>query len=299
MGRKKRTTDASHNHCSSAPPPPDAAAIKAECERALTALRRGNHTKALRLMKESTQRFETSALIHRVAGTISVKVSSIIDDHTAKLRHLRNAIESAKKAVTLSPNSVEFACFYASLLYETAVDGKDFDEVMAECERALAIEQPTDPAKDYDEISGESSGEARIAQVHQELRSLIQRSNLASLSTWMKGFTGEEKFRMISFGRSLQDPMESRYFQNLAAIRRPNEIKKAAKTLEERRREIEVRVAAARLLQQKSEQAQSVDQSNGNDSVSTINAASKNGDRRRHTNSRRNTGSSEGKDQAS
>jgi len=115
----------------------------------------------------------------------------------------------------------------------------------------------------------------------------------------MKGFSGEEKFRMITFGRSLQDPMESRYFQNLAASRRPNEIKKAAKTLEERRREIEVRVAAARLLQQKSEQAQSVDQSNGNGSVSTNNAASKNGGRRRHANSRRNTGVSEGKDQVS
>ncbi|KAK9925905.1 hypothetical protein M0R45_023167 [Rubus argutus] len=64
-------------------------AAKLECERALTALRRGNHTKALRLMKESCQRHENSAhsaLIHRVQGTVCVKVASIIDDPNAKQR---------------------------------------------------------------------------------------------------------------------------------------------------------------------------------------------------------------------
>ncbi|XVE54864.1 hypothetical protein DITRI_Ditri03aG0116900 [Diplodiscus trichospermus] len=233
------------------------AAVKVECERALMALRRGNHTKALRLMKESCTRYENSAIIHRVQGTVCMKVASIIDDPHAKLRHLKNAIDSAKKAVELSPNSIEFAHFYANLLYEAANDGKEYEEVVQECERALAIENPVDPAKESLQEESQqkiSTAEARILHVQSELRSLIQKSNIASISTWMKNLgNGEEKFRLIPIRRVTEDPMEVRLVQT----RRPNEIKKATKTPEERRKEIEVRVAAARLLQQQKSEAAS------------------------------------------
>ncbi|OMO57243.1 Peptidase C19, ubiquitin carboxyl-terminal hydrolase 2 [Corchorus olitorius] len=254
------------------------AAAKMECERALTALRRGNHTKALRLMKESCTRHEDSAhaaLVHRVQGTVCVKVASIIDDPNAKHRHLKNAIDSARKAVELSPNSIEFSHFYANLLYEAANDGKEYEEVVQECERALAIQNPVDPAKESLQEESQqklSTADARILHVQSELRSLIQKSNIASISTWMKNLgNGEEKFRLIPIRRVTEDPMEVRLVQT----RRPNEIKKATKTPEERRKEIEVRVAAARLLQQqKSESASSSLQSqnegerNGLDSTS-------------------------------
>ncbi|KAL0384988.1 UNVERIFIED_CONTAM: hypothetical protein Sradi_2893100 [Sesamum radiatum] len=194
-----------------------------------------------------------SALIHRVQGTVCVKVASIIDDPNAKQRHLKNAIESARRAVSLSPSSIEFAHFYANLLYEAASDGKEYEEVVQECERALMIENPVDPAKESLQEENQqkiSTAEARVAHVQSELRSLIQKSNIASISTWMKNLgNGEEKFRLIPIRRVPEDPMELRLIQ----ARRPNEIKKVAKTPEERRKEIEVRVAAARLLQQKSE----------------------------------------------
>ncbi|KAF5734157.1 Ubiquitin carboxyl-terminal hydrolase-related protein isoform 4 [Tripterygium wilfordii] len=229
-------------------------AIKLECERALTALRRGNHTKALRLMKESCSRHENSALIHRVQGTVCVKVATIIDEPSVKQRHLRNAIDSARRAVELSPNSIEFGHFYANLLYEAANDGKEYDEVVQECERALAIENPVDPAKESLQEESQqkiSSTDMRVAHVQSELRSLIQKSNIGSISTWMKNLgNGEEKFRLIPIRRVAEDPIME---VKLAQARRPNEIKKATKTPEERRKEIEVRVAAARLLQQKSE----------------------------------------------
>ncbi|XP_038725297.1 uncharacterized protein LOC120016543 isoform X2 [Tripterygium wilfordii] len=229
-------------------------AIKLECERALTALRRGNHTKALRLMKESCSRYENSALIHRVQGTVCVKVATIMDEPSVKQRHLRNAIDSARRAVELSPNSIEFAHFYANLLYEAANDGKEYEEVVQECERALSIENPVDPAKESLQEESQqkiSSTDARVAHVQNELRSLIQKSNIASISTWMKNLgNGEEKFRLIPIRRVAEDPIME---VKLAQARRPNEIKKATKTPEERRKEIEVRVAAARLLQQKSE----------------------------------------------
>ncbi|XVF50204.1 hypothetical protein PTKIN_Ptkin04bG0077300 [Pterospermum kingtungense] len=267
------------------------AAVKVECERALTALRRGNHTKALRLMKESCTRHENSihaALIYRVQGTVCVKVASIIDDPNAKHRHLRNAIDSAKKAVELSPNSIEFAHFYANLVYEAANDGKEYEEVVQECERALAIENPVDPAKEslHEESQQKiSTAEARISHVQSELRSLIQKSNIASISTWMKNLgNGEEKFRLIPIRRVSEDPMEVRLVQT----RRPNEIKKATKTPEERRKEIEVRVAAARLLQQQKSEAassqllQSEGDKNGLDSTSG--SGQRGSDRRRRKN---------------
>ncbi|KAL3846004.1 hypothetical protein ACJIZ3_003407 [Penstemon smallii] len=290
--------DINANPCS-----PDAS-VKVECERALTALRRGNHTKALRLMKDLCFKHENSphsALIHRVQGTVCVKVASIIDDPNAKQRHLKNAIESARKAVSLSPNSIEFSHFYANLLYEAANDGKDYEEVVQECDRGLLIKTPVDPAKESLQEENQqkiTTPEARVAHVQNELRSLIQKTNIASISSWMKNLnTGEEKFRLIPIRRVPEDPMELRLVQT----RRPNEIKKATKTPEERRKEIEVRVAAARLLQHKSESphlGNDVDSSNNNNKGLDSGSVSgqRTGERRKSGNVRKNASSDERRD---
>lgn len=273
--------------------------IKTECERALTALRRGNHTKALRLMKEMSSKHENSphsALVHRVQGTVCVKVAALIDDPNTKQRHLKNAIESARKAVMLSPNSIEFSHFYANLLYETSTEAKEYEEVIQECERALAIENPVDPAKEslQDESQQKlAPAEARIAHVHGELRALIQKSNISSISSWMKnlGGNGEEKFRLIPVRRLPEDPMELRLVQ----ARRPNEIKKVTKTSEEKRQEIEVRVAAARVLQHNPETPMlQNDADKGLDSSSGT--GQKLGERRKSGNARKSATSAERKD---
>ncbi|KAJ4960996.1 hypothetical protein NE237_020906 [Protea cynaroides] len=272
-------------------------AVKLECERALNALRRGNHTKALRLLKESCLRHEGSALLHRVQGTVCVKVASLIEDPNAKQRHLKNAIESARRAVSLSSNSIEFAHFYANLLYEASNDTKGYEQVVQECERALSIQNPVDPAKES--LQGESqqklsTPEARITNFQQELRSLIQKANIASISTWMKNLgngTGEEKFRLIPMRRLSEDPMEV----SLVQTRRPNEIKKATKTPEERRKEIEVRVAAARLLQQKSDSPQS--QNEEERASESSSGAQRVGERRKYANMRKIASSADRMDQ--
>ncbi|CAH2064958.1 unnamed protein product [Thlaspi arvense] len=278
--------------------PSDLAVIKLECEKALTSFRRGSYTKAIRLMKDSCSRHQDSALIHRVQGTVCVKVASVFEDLATKQRYLRNAIESARKAVELSPNSIEFGHFYANLLYEAANDGREYEEVVQECQRALSIENPIDPAKDSLQDENQQkllTPEARIANVQDELRSLVQKSNIASLSTWMKNLgNGEEKFRLIPIRRMAEDPIES----NLIQARRPNEIKKATKTLEERRKEIEVRVAAARLLQQKSESSPSdnVGTVNHKGSDPSLGAGQRSGERRKHGNARRNGSTAERRD---
>ncbi|XP_022988322.1 uncharacterized protein LOC111485602 isoform X1 [Cucurbita maxima] len=275
--------------------------IKLECERALNVLRRGNHSKALRLMKELNSKINNSvhsALIHRVQGTICVKLASVIEDVNTKQRHLKNAIESARKAVELSPNSIEFSHFYANLLYEGANDAREYEEVVQECERALGIENPIDPAKEslQDEKDQKiPTPEARITHVQTELRHLVQKSNIYSISSWMKNLgNGEEKFRLIPIRKVTEDPMEA----TLVQAKRANEIKKATKTPEERRKEIEVRVAAARLLQQKFESPQM--QNEGGKADRTLDSSSgsstKVGERRKHANVRKHGSSRESRD---
>ncbi|XP_027333611.1 uncharacterized protein LOC113848345 isoform X2 [Abrus precatorius] len=271
----------------------DYSTIKLECERALTTFRRGNHTKAMKLMRELCAREEGSlhaAFLHRVHGFVCFKTATIITDPSSKQRHLKNALESARRAVELTPNSVEYAHFHASVMLEAASEGKDYEEVVHECERGLAIENPNDPAKETLQDESEqkvSTLEDRVAHVQNELRQLIQKSNIASLSSWMKNLSnGEERFRLIPIRRTTEDPMEVRLVQ----ARRPNEIKKVTKTPEERRKEIEVRVAAARLLQQKSESPQSPNEGDRDDRPldSSLGSGQRIGDRRRHGNVRKN-----------
>ncbi|XP_042509896.1 uncharacterized protein LOC122085504 [Macadamia integrifolia] len=272
-------------------------AVKLECERALNALRRGNHTRALRLLKESCLRHEGSSLLYRVQGTVCVKVASLIEDPNAKQRYLKNAIESARRAVSLSPNSIEFAHFYANLLYEVSNDSKGYEEVVQECERGLSIQNPVDPGKEslQDESQQKSSSpDDRIATVQQDLRALIQKANIASISTWMKNLgngAGEEKFRLIPMRRLPEDPMEVRLVQT----RRPNEIKKVTKTPEERRKEIEVRVAAARLLQQKFDSPES--QNEDERAPESSSGVHRLGERRKYANLRKIASSADRMDQ--
>ncbi|KAH6556251.1 hypothetical protein KP509_1Z194000 [Ceratopteris richardii] len=228
--------------------------VKTECEKALVALRRGNSTKALKLIRDACSRHESNALVQRVRGHICMRLASMIEDLTTKQRHLKEAIEAAHKAVLLSPRSVEYSQFHAQLLFEAATDSKGFEEVVQECRRALEIEDPIDPAKESLHEEGHHklpTAEARIAQVQQELQNLIQKANIASISNWMKalgnGSGSEEKLRFIHMRKLVDDPMEQRIFQP----KRPHEVKKSIKTPEEKRKDIEVRVAAARLLQQK------------------------------------------------
>ncbi|XP_010503407.1 PREDICTED: uncharacterized protein LOC104780601 isoform X2 [Camelina sativa] len=283
MGQKKKS-----------PAPLDSSVIKLECEKALKSFGRGSYNKAIRLIKDSCSRHPDSALAHRVQGTIYVKVASVYEDLATKHKHLRNAIESARKAVELSPDSIEFGHFYANLLYDAANDGKrEYDEVVQECQRALSIENPIDPAKEslQDETQLKIlTPEARIAHVQDELRSLIQKSNIGSLSTWMSNLgKGEDKFRLIPIRRMAEDPIES----NLVQTRRPNEIKKATKSREELRKEVEVRVAAARLIQQNSESSPSenVDKKGSDQTL-----GQRSGERRKHGNARKNGSTADRRD---
>ncbi|XP_010229142.1 uncharacterized protein LOC100846067 isoform X2 [Brachypodium distachyon] len=260
MGRKKRSPPP--NPTPPQPPPagallrlPDAAAasagggdiaaVRADCDKALACLQRGNQPKALRLMKEALARHgDGSPLLLRAQGTVHARAAAVLTDPAARARHHRAALQAASRAVDLAPDSVELAHFRAMLLYEAASDNRSYEDVVAECERGLGIESPSDPAPHSLRVPPPEP-----EQVQAELRNLVQKAHLSSLSTWVKtlGGTGDDK---LGFFRLADDPTELHLLPAAPAPRRPNELKKATKTPEERRKEVEVQVAAMRLLEQ-------------------------------------------------
>ncbi|CAI9787272.1 unnamed protein product [Fraxinus pennsylvanica] len=332
------------------------ASIKQESGKAFAALRRGNHKKALKWMNELCSKYENSPFIHHAMGSVFVKLASDTNDLNAKQRHFKNATESSRKSITLSPNSVEYSIFYANLLLEMANEEEGYHEVVQECERALAIQNPTDPAEEtlregcFEKISTAearvahvknellsliqkmdnaseyrqkiSSAGARVSDVQNKLESLIQRSNTApkydrsiSTSEDPNAYVKNELRSLIQdtklvseFQEKISSQLESLIQQtNIASIssriknlgneKDPREmgplpgIKKASKTTEERRKEIEVRVAAARLLQQKSESLQCGDGDGDNNSIDNDNnkgIGQRVGERRKSGNVRRN-----------
>ncbi|KAI3894288.1 hypothetical protein MKX03_001835 [Papaver bracteatum] len=219
--------------------------VKVEFKKALNEIRKGNRAKALKFMKELSLQYESFGLVHRALANIWSLAGSLVEDPNEKQMHTKNAIESAKRAVLLAPNSIEFAHFYVTLLFESTNDAEvGYDEIVYECERALAIQNPIDP--------GEESWQCRcchnvdtIGDVQQKLRSLVQKAKLAFFSNGTKSPNNGTAHKFKWF----QGPVEV----SLGHTRRPNEIKKATKTPEERRKEIEASVAAARLLQEKSD----------------------------------------------
>ncbi|KAB1209732.1 hypothetical protein CJ030_MR6G001849 [Morella rubra] len=139
--------------------PPFEASIMVECERAFTALQRGKHSKALRLVKESISRHSRDdmsvrcfAILHATLGVIHFKTAALIDDSNTKRKHLNNAAEAARQAIAFNKNSLQYSFIYAKVLFELAAihdENKGYQEVIQECERALMIEDPTDPMEDW------------------------------------------------------------------------------------------------------------------------------------------------------
>lgn len=196
--------------------------IKPEIERAQSVFRRGNHKKALKLMQELCRSHQSSALAHNVRGAMLFNLAALIDDPNIKQRHLKNAVEPARRARFLSPKSVEYAHFYAHLLFELADDKESYQEVMRECQRALKFLQEGDQ---LDQLMPQS----RMAELHQELEALVKKSTINMYSTMMiKLGLGdlEEKFKFNS-----------------------KEEKKKLRTSTEGRREIEAQMEVARVPQ--------------------------------------------------
>ncbi|KAF9602187.1 hypothetical protein IFM89_025487 [Coptis chinensis] len=242
------------------PPPPiqfDRSEIKKEAKKALKALQCGNHNRALSLIKESCNHYTMSGELLRVQVAICEHLAASVDDTKLRMKYLKNAVEPARMAAFLSPNSIDFCLSYANLLYLT-LDRSSPDEIIKivdECNRGLAMEHPLDPDDDifrcgsgkrlyaFQDESGKelSSPKERIAQMRKLLASLKAIAS-SIVDGHQKGNGNENKgetsqLETVSMKQKIPDyPLESN-------------TKKATKTEQERRKEIARRVVTQRFLQ--------------------------------------------------
>ncbi|CAK9180383.1 unnamed protein product [Ilex paraguariensis] len=175
-------------------------AIHVECHRAFDALNRRNQTKALKRIADVRIRYENSSLAHHTEAVIHARIAEQTEDQYASLEHWKKALESAKKAVSLSPNSIEFALTCAILLSTLASNDQDRKEVVEECERGLSL---------FNFLPVIKTSRDELERIQIALKSILDKSKIGCTEA----------------------PM-------------------SVKAVEEKRKEIEARVIAARLLQQ-------------------------------------------------
>ena len=73
------------------------------------------------------------------------RAAAVLTDPAARARHHQAALLATRRAIDLAPDSLKLAHFRALLLYEAASDNRAYEEVIAECERGLRIDDPSDP----------------------------------------------------------------------------------------------------------------------------------------------------------
>uniref|UniRef100_F6HV75 USP domain-containing protein n=1 Tax=Vitis vinifera TaxID=29760 RepID=F6HV75_VITVI len=104
--------------------------ITSEIARAEKTSERGNHRRALMIMKELSSRNPSSAQVHfSHAGLICTQAKSM-KDPTAKKRYLKNALEPVQRAMSLDPDELKYFCFYPSLIFDLASHADAYREVM-------------------------------------------------------------------------------------------------------------------------------------------------------------------------
>ncbi|GAQ85185.1 hypothetical protein KFL_002230050 [Klebsormidium nitens] len=159
--------------------------VRAECEKAVKSLK-NNPPRAQKSIKETCQKYPNVSLGFRYHAYVEKRLAEQQHDASAlKKRHVAVALEAAKQATVLNPNSVEHGYFYALLLQEyIPLEGRESnEEAIAECERALGIVEPTDPA---DDMLGElpddlSTAKSRASHYKYQLRQLSHQMKLAGL----------------------------------------------------------------------------------------------------------------------
>ncbi|CBI35030.3 unnamed protein product, partial [Vitis vinifera] len=214
-------------------------AIKLDCDRAFDAFRRGNHHKALKLMKKFCSSYPNSGFVHTLQGTMYYQLALTIADSSTKLQYLKTAADSASRATLLSPEKMDSAHFFAHLLYLTSEKNDGYQEVVRECERALSI-----PVEKASLLVGRNQLEgsilmAQISELQEGLRSLIGMSN----ETMNNGvhLDLEAKFMLVPFSDLLKESklLSLKYSEDGMEL----------KDLEEREKEIEAKIQKTKLLE--------------------------------------------------
>lgn len=227
--------------------------VRQECEKAVKTMK-NNPQRAQKAIKETCQKHPNVSLGFRYHAYIEKRLAEQQNDASKlKKQHIKTALEAAKQATELEPNSVEHAFFYAMLLQEY-VDGEENAQAIAECERALNISEPRDPAGDMlgdlpDELK---TTEMRIGHFKHQLRQLSHQMKLSGLQHVFKHVSVDSEGNFVPLMRQLQSN-DKDLEQRILQPKRANEVKKSTKTDAERRKQIEAQLEATRLLMHQKE----------------------------------------------
>ncbi|GMY34506.1 hypothetical protein FCV25MIE_29748 [Fagus crenata] len=212
MSGKKAARPSSSSPTSSSP-----ITTSKECNRALQFLQNGKHSEALKLARSIVSGHPDSAPAHSTLAAIHFRTAKL--SKPLKREHLVSAIDSAERAVALSPNSISFSLFHASLLFELAQDdtasSSDYDPVIEECQRALWIENPLDPLEDNldtDENDAENSTvELRIRTVKRNLKELLEKAKTQKLKMVAEDHPFPELNKDIKAIQDLKAEIQTRF----------------------------------------------------------------------------------------
>ncbi|KAG6741785.1 hypothetical protein POTOM_055064 [Populus tomentosa] len=160
--------------------------IRSACEQALRDVS-SNPQKSLKRIKDLISKHPNSAAVHHTQSFVHFKIYSQTSSSfsTLKQKYLNNAADSAKKSLSLFPNSITLNYLNARIFIKMAKYSSDYQRIIDHCWKALkALPSGLGPGEDIiasqPEMGGKSQ-ESRIQKLKQVLLDVMDKAKIESL----------------------------------------------------------------------------------------------------------------------
>ncbi|KAJ6860826.1 hypothetical protein NC651_037032 [Populus alba x Populus x berolinensis] len=160
--------------------------IRSACEQALRDVS-SNPQKSLKRIKDLISKHPNSAAVHHTQSFVHFKIYSQTSSSfsTLKQKCLNNAADSAKKSLSLFPNSITLNYLNARIFIKMAKYSSDYQRIIDHCWKALkALPSGLGPGEDIiasqPEMGGKSQ-ESRIQRLKQVLLDVMDKAKIESL----------------------------------------------------------------------------------------------------------------------
>ena len=160
--------------------------IRSACEQALRDVS-SNPQKSLKRIKDLISKHPNSAPVHHTQSFVHFKIYSQTSSSfsTLKQKYLNNAADSAKKSLSLFPNSITLNYLNARIFIKMATYSSDYQRIIDHCWKALkALPSGLGPGEDIiasqPEMGGNSQ-ESRIQTLKQVLLDVMEKAKIESL----------------------------------------------------------------------------------------------------------------------
>ncbi|KAF9663778.1 hypothetical protein SADUNF_Sadunf17G0087400 [Salix dunnii] len=165
---------------------PSSEIVKLACEQALRDVN-SNPQKSLKRIKDLISKHPNSAAVHHTQSFVHFKIYSQTSSSfsTLKQKYLNIAADSAKKTLSLFPNSITLNYLNARIFIKFAKYSSDYQRIFDHCWKALkALPSGLGPGEDIiasqPEMGGKSQ-ESRILRLKQVLLDVMDKASIESL----------------------------------------------------------------------------------------------------------------------